>query len=138
VVHSFQSLPLALRAAAAEDAELAAMASTESRRQARVRFDKLMSGSGISPRNRHLVESHPADAIASTVRRLHCGLLVMGSVSRSGLKRLFIGNTAERLLDDVRCDVLVVRPPVFSNRVPRRGRGLRLISATALAQQPMY
>jgi universal stress protein E len=138
VVHSFQSLPVLLRAAAAEDAELAATASAESRRRARARFDQFLSGSAIGARNRHLVESHPADAIAATVKRLRCGLLVMGSVSRSGLKRLFIGNTAERLLDDVSCDVLVVRPPTFGNRVPRRGRGLRLISAAALSQQPMY
>jgi universal stress protein E len=137
VVHAFQSLSLALRAAAAEDAQLAATAGTEARRQARVRFDKLLSGSGVSPRHRHLVESHPVDAIAGTVRRLRCGLLVMGSVSRSGLKRLFIGNTAERLLDDVVCDVLVVRTPDFSNRVPRRSRGLRLLSAAALTQQPI-
>jgi nucleotide-binding universal stress UspA family protein len=31
-------------------------------------------------------------------------------MSRSGLKRIFIGNTAERVLDGLQCDVLVVKP----------------------------
>jgi len=138
VVHAYQALPLMLRAAAAEDAELAATASAESRRKARARFEALLADSGVGPRNRHLIESHPADAIATAARRVRAGLVVMGSVSRSGLKRLFIGNTAERLLDDISCDVLVLRPRAFRNRVPRKSRGLRLISAAALAQQPMY
>jgi hypothetical protein len=37
----------------------------------------------------------------------------MGAVSRAGLKRVFIGNTAERMLDMLDCDVLVVKPPGF-------------------------
>jgi universal stress protein E len=34
----------------------------------------------------------------------------MGAVSRTGLKRIFIGNTAEHVLDSLRCDVMVVKP----------------------------
>jgi hypothetical protein len=51
---------------------------------------------------------------------LHAGVVVMGAVSRSGLARLFIGNTAERVLDHVDCDVLVVKPRGFKTRVERR------------------
>jgi universal stress protein E len=35
----------------------------------------------------------------------------MGAMSRSGLKRIFIGNTAEKVLDSLQCDVLIVRSP---------------------------
>jgi hypothetical protein len=52
----------------------------------------------------------------------------MGAVSRSGLKRLLIGNTAERILDELRCDILVVKPPRFRNRVPRATRGVQVLS----------
>jgi universal stress protein E len=38
----------------------------------------------------------------------------MGAVSRSGLKRLFLGNTAEEVLDKLSCDVLIVKPPGFA------------------------
>ena len=39
-------------------------------------------------------------------------LLVMGAVSRSGLQRLALGSTAERVLDFVPCDLLIVKPDV--------------------------
>ena len=45
-------------------------------------------------------------------KRWQADALVMGAVSRSALKRLFIGNTAERVLDSVNCDVVVVKPAV--------------------------
>ena len=48
--------------------------------------------------------------------------------SRRGLKRLFLGNTAERLLDDLRCDVLVVKPPRFATRLARARRGVFFLS----------
>jgi universal stress protein E len=34
-------------------------------------------------------------------------------VARSGLQRVFVGHTAERVLDALDCDVLVVKPPGF-------------------------
>jgi universal stress protein E len=33
----------------------------------------------------------------------------MGAVSRSRLRELFVGSTAERILDHLPCDVLVIR-----------------------------
>ena len=36
--------------------------------------------------------------------------VVMGAVSRSRLDRLLIGNTAEKVLDKLECDVLIVKP----------------------------
>jgi universal stress protein E len=63
------------------------------------------------------------NAIPRLARQLGCDLVVMGALSRSGLKRIFIGNTAERILDSLDCDVLVVKPPGFAgklNRVPLR------------------
>jgi universal stress protein E len=52
----------------------------------------------------------------------------MGAISRSGLKRLFIGNTAERILDDLTCDVLVVKPRGFVSKVSPASRGVRLLT----------
>jgi universal stress protein E len=39
----------------------------------------------------------------------------MGAVSRSRLERLLIGNTAEHVLDELDCDVLIVKPPGFKS-----------------------
>jgi universal stress protein E len=35
----------------------------------------------------------------------------MGAVSRNALQRLFLGSTAETVLDHVPCDLLIVHPP---------------------------
>ena len=83
---------------------------------------------------RHLVGRHPADAIPETAREIHASIVVMGAISRSGIKRLFIGNTAERVLDLLSSDILVVKPARFTNRVPRGRRGPRVL---AVAQMPM-
>jgi hypothetical protein len=61
----------------------------------------------------------------------------MGAVSRSGLKRVFIGNTAERALNELPCDVLVVKPPGFAKQVADRPRGLRIIPPQPLIPMPM-
>jgi universal stress protein E len=37
----------------------------------------------------------------------------MGAVSRSALERLFIGSTAEEVLDRVPCDLLIVKADGF-------------------------
>ena len=46
-------------------------------------------------------------------------ILVMGAVSRSLLVRPVIGSTAERVIDHVDCDVLVVKPAGFKSHVKR-------------------
>ncbi len=37
----------------------------------------------------------------------------MGTVCRTGIPGLIIGNTAERVLDSVKCSVLTVKPAGF-------------------------
>jgi universal stress protein E len=58
--------------------------------------------------------------VAAAADQLGADVLVMGVVSRSGLQRPFIGNTAEAVLDAVGCDVLVVKARGFRSSVPRR------------------
>jgi len=81
----------------------------------------------------HLVEGRPNEVIPATVKRERCAIVAMGVVSRSGLKRFFIGNTAEFVMDAVTADILVVKPPDFESRVPRAGRGVQIISMPILA-----
>jgi universal stress protein E len=64
-------------------------------------------------------EGAATDVIASEASRRQSDVLVMGAVSRSLLARPVIGNTAERVIDHVDCDVLVVKPAGFKSRVKR-------------------
>lgn len=89
-------------------------------------LDRVLKGMKVPKTQRHLVGLPPINAIEDTARRIRSPIVVMGAVSRSGLKRLFIGNTAEALLDRLSCDVLVIKPDRFAARVQRRRRGVRL------------
>jgi len=82
----------------------------------------------IPTARRHLVERHPIDAIQETARETGTAIVVMGAVSRSGLKRVFIGNTAERVLNQLTCDALVVKPARFVSRVARARRGVWVVA----------
>ncbi len=72
------------------------------------------------------------EAIRQVARRLHADIVVAGAVSRSGLGRALIGNTAERLLQSLSCDLLIVKPPEFVSRVPPFQRGARRVTAQPL------
>jgi universal stress protein E len=92
-------------------------------------FDRLLRNSQIAPARRHLIARDPVDGIAEVAGRTRSAVVVMGAVSRSGIRRLLIGNTAERILDQLRCDVLVVKPLKFRNRVPPAVRGARWLAS---------
>jgi universal stress protein E len=85
-------------------------------------FERLVARYDLGPRRAHLRTGWPVDALPELVAELDPRVVVMGAVSRSGLKRLFIGATAERVIDRLGCDVLVVKPADFRTPVPRRAR----------------
>lgn len=86
----------------------------------------------VAAARRHVVHGDPTAVVRETARRLSADIVVAGAVSRSGLKRVFIGSTAERLLDCLSCDLLIVKPSEFSSSVPRTARGPRLVAVEPL------
>ena len=99
-----------------EDPEIERMHETQLRHE----FDRLLERSGIPPARRHLELGDVAGELCATATRIKAGIVVMGAVSRSGLSRLFIGSTAERVLDRLTCDVLILKPDGFKVTTPRR------------------
>lgn len=71
-------------------------------------------------------EGDPVRVISELAVKNKIGLLVMGAVSRRELGRPFIGNTAEKLIDQVRCDLLIVKPASFKSTVPKQSAAARL------------
>lgn len=61
----------------------------------------------------HMLKGDPAQVIPSFAEEHGVDLIVMGTVARSGLTGMLIGNTAERILDDLKCSVLAVKPDSF-------------------------
>jgi universal stress protein E len=87
-------------------------------RAARARFEQALASLALAVEVRpHLVCGAPSIAIQEVVERRAADLLVMGSVSRSGIAGLLLGNTAERLLDRVQCSILTIKPHDFVSPV---------------------
>ncbi len=78
-------------------------------------LDELLSltGLGDEPWQIHLDKGRASEVIPETVAKHRINLLVMGTVARTGVSGLIIGNTAESVLDKVRCSVIAVKPPGF-------------------------
>jgi universal stress protein E len=100
----------------------------ELEREARRKMELAVDGFDVKRSHCHLVQGRPNEAIPSTAKRERSAIVAMGVVSRSGLKRFFIGNTAEFVMDAVPSDILVVKPPDFDPRVPRASRGVQILS----------
>jgi universal stress protein E len=91
-------------------------------------FDRLSASTGIPKTRRYLVGNFPASAINEVARRVHAHIVVVGAVSRSGVKGLIIGNTAEGLMEELPCDLLVLKPAQFVCPVSSESNGLRLLA----------
>jgi universal stress protein E len=104
---------------------------------ARTEFAEFADAAKVPRKRRHLVERDPATGIPATARAVRADVIVMGAVSRSGIKRLLIGNTAERVLTSIPCDVLVVKPAHFEKRVPTTSRGMRVVAPVPLMPLPV-
>jgi universal stress protein E len=96
--------------------------------EARDKLQRLLGNQAIPQSRRHIVGRHPADAIEEVAARTRSAVVVMGAISRSGLKRLLFGNTAEKVLPHLPCDLLIVKPARLITRLPRRRRGVRYLT----------
>ena len=80
------------------------------------KLDSLLAGvdlDGIAV-HKHLPRAdNVAKAILKLSKSKNVDLLVMGTVCRTGIPGFFIGNTAEKVLGQVDCSVLTVKPEAF-------------------------
>lgn len=75
--------------------------------------------------DRHLIEiesctvvaGQPAQLLPVIAKRQNADVLVMGAVSRSATERPVIGHTAEKVIDQIDCDVFVVKPSGFKSGI---------------------
>ena len=65
----------------------------------------------------HLPDGDPATVIPTVAKENDIDLVVMGTVSRSGISGLLMGNTAELVLRQVDCSVLTAKPDGFETPI---------------------
>jgi nucleotide-binding universal stress UspA family protein len=61
----------------------------------------------------HMPKGSARKVIPELAKELQVDCIVMGTVARTGVPGLFMGNTAETILDQLECSVLAVKPPGF-------------------------
>ena len=71
----------------------------------------------VGDANVHLLRGDASLLIPPLVTALGVDLIVMGTIARTGVQGLLMGNTAEVVLDRVECPVLAVKPQGFVSPV---------------------
>jgi nucleotide-binding universal stress UspA family protein len=61
----------------------------------------------------HMPKGAARKEIPELARQLQVDCIVMGTVARTGVRGLIIGNTAETILEQIDCSVLAIKPPGF-------------------------
>lgn len=81
-------------------------------------LDALLENHDLAEERVHFERGSIVEALPDLAESLGAHLVVLGAISRSALKRILIGSTAERLLDRLPCDLLVLKPSGFETPVP--------------------
>jgi universal stress protein E len=74
---------------------------------------RLCRAHGIPPERTHVGQGSTRQLLMALTDQLRADAVFMGAISRSGLKGLFLGNTAEDVLDRLHCDLVIVKPDGF-------------------------
>lgn len=74
-----------------------------------VALQELAASNAIDTAHTHLLPGRSHDILPVFVREQDADVVVMGALARWSLARKIIGSTAERVLDHLPCDVLIVR-----------------------------
>jgi universal stress protein E len=133
-VNAFVPFPMDAKPSEILDEKAVDRLVARARAEAVKRLSRTLRDVRLAPAHRHLVSQHPVNAIPQLARKIHSDIVVMGAISRSGLKRFLIGNTAERVVDDLTCDVLVIKPREFVSRVNGKSRGARVVTPPIMTQ----
>jgi universal stress protein E len=94
--------------------ETAEQALESARRHA---LEELVAQQGIDRSRAKLVAGKPGEVLVESANKQHADLIVMGTVSHGMIRDFFVGSTAEKVLEEADCDVLIIKPPGFEVRI---------------------
>ena len=113
VIHAFDPAPVYAVSADAMSVPIAEPLSefvSELKAQHHDAVLNLLKQTGNEDLSAHIEEGEIREALTSLLSEMNADLCIMGAVSRSRIKRLAVGSTAERVLDFLPCDVLIIKP----------------------------
>lgn len=74
------------------------------------KLQSLVKSHSLPSADLHLVEGDAEVAIPKFAKEQKVSLMILGTVGRTGISAAFIGNTAERVLAELTCEVLTIKP----------------------------
>lgn len=69
----------------------------------------------IAETQTHVEKGLPEEVIPAVAARLNAGVVVLGTLGRTGISAAFIGNTAEHVIDHLKCDLLAIKPDGYAS-----------------------
>lgn len=80
------------------------------RAEHRAKLDELATRNDFAKEFVHQLPGRTRELLPAFARSRKADIVVMGALARWGWRRAILGSTAERVLDHLPCDVLIVRP----------------------------
>ncbi len=77
------------------------------------RFEEVIDFLGIPDDRKHLVCGAAHEMLPELASSVDADVVVMGAIARNAVKRMYIGSTAERTLEQLPCDMLIIKPDWF-------------------------
>jgi len=81
----------------------------EVKRNHQVKVEQLSQTHGIGPENVTLVKGELIKSLLQCIKKERGNILVLGALSRNFVERAIVGSTAEKILYDTPCDVLIMK-----------------------------
>lgn len=87
--------------------------------EARTKLEEFVKSLGVDSQTiqTHLSTGTPWQEIGRTAQHIGADLIAMGTVGRSGIQGILLGNTAERVLTTQDCSILTVKPDDFKSPI---------------------
>jgi universal stress protein E len=120
-VHAFHAWERSLRARIGERDELLLpdLPEGEMERRHREAVYAVLGAAAAAPARVAFAEGLPEITLPAYCQQHSVDLVVMGVIARNPFGRIFIGSTAERVLDRLPCDLLAVKPEGFRTPISR-------------------
>ena len=72
-------------------------------------IERLAKKAGVPFKGVHVINDYPADAILDIAKKKKCDVIVMATHGEGGLRGMFIGSVTQKVLNQSKTPVLVIR-----------------------------
>lgn len=72
--------------------------------------NELLDKYDIEDATTHIMAGDVSETVPKVAKKIKADVVIVGSVGRSGMKGMLLGNTAEKILHNLRTDILVMKP----------------------------